>query len=60
MKISNIFSAVSPVPPDNDCQVTVEPSGDPEADRRGYAIADQICNNLTTDHPSSNSRWARH
>jgi len=54
------LSALSPVPLDNDCQVTVEPSGDPEADRRSWALANQICENLTTDHPSAEGRWYRH
>lgn len=54
------LSAIVPAPLDNDCQVTVEPSGDPDADRRAWDTARKICDNLTTDHPSANYDWHRH
>jgi hypothetical protein len=58
----NIFKSLSIVPlsGDGDCQVTVEPSGDPEADRRSYRMADQLCQNLTTDHSSADLNWHNH
>jgi hypothetical protein len=54
------LSALSIVPLNDDCQVTVEPSGDPEVDRRSWDLANKICGNLTTDHPSADYRWSQH